>query len=142
MPARDPDEPPWRLYDKPIAGVGLNDFFAIDTDHACAWAVNFATAEEERAVRVWAGFDDEGEVWINGARLPLQHSEHADEWLADAEVATARLRAGRNTVAIRTCEVTGDWRFYFRMVALDGSPLPDVRWEYQSQGQTDEEAES
>jgi hypothetical protein len=116
----------------------LNDFFSVDRDWACAWAVNFAVAEGERMVRVLAGFDDEGEVWINGDRLPLQFSEHADEWLADSEVATTRLRAGRNTVAIRTCEEIGDWRFYFRLAAPDGGALPDVHWEYENR----EEVES
>jgi hypothetical protein len=108
----------------------LNDFFGVDRDHACAWAVNFAVAARAQVVRVLAGFDDEGEVWINGEPLALQYTEHADEWLADSEEATIALEEGRNTVAIRTCEDTGDWRFYFRMVAPDGGALPDVRWEY------------
>lgn len=132
----------WRRYDKPVASVGLNDFFSIDRDNACAWAVNFADVESEREVRVWVGFDDEGEVWINGERLPLRYEKTADDWVADSETAIARLEPGRNTVAVRTCERTGDWRFYFRMVAADGSPLHDVRWEYESTATTEEEGES
>jgi 4-amino-4-deoxy-L-arabinose transferase-like glycosyltransferase len=122
----------WQTYDKPVVSVGLNDFFSIDRDNACAWAVNVAQVESEREVRVWAGFDDRGEVWINGKRLPLRNSEYADEWLADSRTSPARLRAGRNTVAVRTCEDTGDWRFYFRIAAPDGHPLTDIRWEYTS----------
>jgi 4-amino-4-deoxy-L-arabinose transferase-like glycosyltransferase len=141
-PRRDPGQRRWQRYDLPIAGVGLNDFFGVDLDRACAWAVNFAHAESARAVRVWAGFDDEGEVWINGERLPLGYSERADEWLADSEVAEAQLLQGRNTVAVRSCEEIGDWRFYFRMVAPDGTALPGVRWEYGSGASAVDEEES
>jgi hypothetical protein len=45
----------WRLHDQLFAGVGLNDFFSQNADHACAWAVNFVTTDTERDLRVHAG---------------------------------------------------------------------------------------
>jgi hypothetical protein len=122
-----------------VVSCGLNDFFSIDRDNACAWAVNVARVETDQDARVWAGFDDRGEVWINGKRLPLRNSQYADEWLADSRTSSVRLRAGRNTVAIRTCEDTGDWRFYFRMAAPEGRALTGIRWEYGNKGPTLEE---
>jgi 4-amino-4-deoxy-L-arabinose transferase-like glycosyltransferase len=134
-PAWTPDDPPprsagWRLYRRPAAGVGLNDFFVQNADHACAWAVNFVTSPTARTVRVFAGFDDRGEVWVNGERIALEPTDDPDASLVDAETATAELRSGRNTIAVRTCEVVADWRFYFRLESADGSPLDDLHWQY------------
>ncbi|MGH7785703.1 MAG: hypothetical protein ACRERC_02495, partial [Candidatus Binatia bacterium] len=130
-----PDAPPaskrWRLYESPGAGVGLNDFFTQNAEDACAWAVNFVTSEVERDIVVHAGFDDRGEVWINGAHVPLRaSSDDPERSLVDAESGAARLRAGSNSVVVRTCETIGDWRFYFRLANPDGSPIAGLAWAY------------
>jgi 4-amino-4-deoxy-L-arabinose transferase-like glycosyltransferase len=136
-PTWTPDDPPtgdaaekWPLYDKPAAGVGLNDFFVPNADHACAWAVNFVSTDTERDMRVFAGFDDTGEVWVNGERVPLQPVAQPELSLVDSQVGTLHLRAGRNAIAVRSCEVVADWRFYFRVENPDGSPIDGLRWEY------------
>lgn len=136
-PRWTPDDPPrgtararWRLYDRPQAGVGLNDFFVPNAEHACAWAVNFVTTDEARDVRVFAGFDDTGEVWINGQRIALRRTPDPDASLVDSETGTARLQAGRNTIAVRSCETVADWKFYFRLVNADGTPAEGLQWEY------------
>ena len=120
----------WRLYDQPAAGVGLNDFFSVNADYACAWALNFVTSDVERDVRVFAGFDDRGEVWVNGEQVELQQTEDPEATLVDHETGTLHLRADRNTIAVRTCETVADWRFYFRLENLDGTPVQDLQWEY------------
>jgi len=136
-PSWTPDDPPsgdaaarWPLYDTPAAGVELNDFFVPDADHACAWAVNFATSDRERDVHVFAGFDDTGQVWVNGEPVPLRPVGAPEAYLADSLSATLHLRAGRNTIAVRSCEEVADWRFYFRLENLDGSPVEGLQWEY------------
>ena len=134
-PEWTPDHPPrnwkrWRLYDKPMATVGINDFFQPNMDQACAWAVNFVTTENERDVRVYAGFDDTGEVWVNGQRIMLEPTGIPDAGLVDSQVGAVHLNAGRNTIAVRTCEVTGDWAFYFRMANNDGTTVDGLQWEY------------
>ena len=120
----------WRLYRWPLASVSLNDFFAMGMDQSCAWAVNFAHSDAERAVRIWAGFDNEGEVWVNGEQVPLDFLATGDDWLADSEVGDTVLRAGSNTVAVRSCDEREDWRFYFRLTEPDGGTVDGVRWEY------------
>ena len=96
--------------------MALNDYFEVDLDDSCAWAVNIANSDAERTVRIWAGFDDEGEVWVNGEPVRLEfRAEGEDDWLADSEVGDVVLRAGPNAVAVRSCDSTGDWRFYFRL---------------------------
>ena len=136
-PTWTPDNPPrgaakdrWRLYDRPAVGVGLNDFFTPNADYACAWAVNFVTTESERELRVFAGFDDRGEIWVNGRLVPLQPTPDPASELVDAESGIIQLRPGRNTIAVRSCETVADWRFFFRLESIDGSPVEGLAWEY------------
>jgi hypothetical protein len=137
-PAFDPAEPwaegpggrRWRLYRKRLASVGLNDFFALDADDTCAWALNFVASPTARRAVVWAGFDDVGEVWFNGEPVDFGYSNEDEDSLADALVAEVELHAGRNSIAIWTCDERADWRFYFRLSAPDGDPLPDLTWEF------------
>jgi 4-amino-4-deoxy-L-arabinose transferase-like glycosyltransferase len=120
----------WRLYDKPAAAVALNDFFMRNAEYACAWAVNFVSTESPRDLRVFAGFDDRGEVWVNGTRVALQRAKNPEASLVDAESGRVRLAAGRNTIAVRSCETVADWRFFFRLENLDGTPVDGLQWEY------------
>jgi 4-amino-4-deoxy-L-arabinose transferase-like glycosyltransferase len=120
----------WRIYQAPMASVGLNDFFSENADNTCAWAINFAQSDADRAVLVHAGFDDEGQVWINGEQVPLHTAKGAEDWLADNLVGRARLHEGRNLVAVHSCDEVADWRFYFRLSAVGGGPLTGVGWQY------------
>lgn len=133
-PENAPDEDPpgvqWRLHDQPFAGVGLNDFFTTNAEHACAWAVNFVTTDVDRDLRVFVGFDDTGEVWVNGARVPLRQVPEPDRSLVDSRRGQIHLAAGRNAIAVRSCEDVADWRFYFRLENLDGTPVEGLTWAY------------
>jgi len=136
-PAWTPDEPPpaaaarrWQLYDKPAAGVALNDFFTQNAEDACAWAVNFVSTDSERDVRVFAGFDDRGEVFVNRRRIRLEPAGSVETDLVDSQTGTTHLVAGRNTIAVRSCETIADWRFYFRLENLDGTPVEGLTWAY------------
>ncbi|HSQ01105.1 MAG TPA: glycosyltransferase family 39 protein [Candidatus Dormibacteraeota bacterium] len=133
-PEEAPDEDPpgiqWRLHDQLFAGVGLNDFFTPNAEHACAWAMNFVSTDVERDLRVFAGFDDTGEVWVNGSRAALRPVTDPDHTLVDAMTGRIHLNPGRNTIAVRACEDTGDWRFYFRLENLDGTPVEGLSWTY------------
>ena len=73
-----------------------------NADHACAWAVNFVTTDTERDLRVYAGFDDTGEVWVNGTQIPLQPADDPDRTLVDAFNGVLHLNAGRNTISVRS----------------------------------------
>ena len=133
-PDNAPDEDPpgihWRLHEQLFAGVGLNDFFTQNADHACAWAMNFVTTDVERDVRVFAGFDDSGEVWVNGERVGLTPVADPERTLVDSLTGRVHLNAGHNTVAVRACDDIGDWRFYFRVENVDGTPAEGLRWAY------------
>jgi 4-amino-4-deoxy-L-arabinose transferase-like glycosyltransferase len=136
-PTWEPDAQPqhfdsvrWRLYRKPAAAVALNDFFMQNAENACAWAVNFVSTESPRDLRVFAGFDDRGEVWVNGRRVALQRTRNPEASLVDAESGRMRLETGRNTIAVRSCETVADWRFFLRLENLDGTPVDGLQWEY------------
>ncbi|MEO8603853.1 MAG: glycosyltransferase family 39 protein [bacterium] len=120
----------WELQDRLFAGVPLNDFFTPNAEHTCAWAVNFVSSETPRELRVVAGFDDTGEVWVNGARAELTPAANPEFTLVDSSSGTLQLAAGRNTLAVRSCDDTGDWRFYFRLENLDGTPAEGLSWTY------------
>ena len=122
---------PWRPYNLPTASVRLNDFFYRNADAVCAWALSYVDTDNERDVGVFAGFDDNGEVWINGARVALRVQGNRQETLIDNEVGTAHLHAGRNLVAVKTCDVRDDWRFFFRLGNTDGSEAETLRWSTQ-----------
>jgi 4-amino-4-deoxy-L-arabinose transferase-like glycosyltransferase len=126
-----PDGRRWQLIDQPYARVRVHQLYGFAEEPRCAWAINFAYSERERDVRVFAGFDDSGEVWINGARVDLERNlAGRPDTRVDGEVGSARLAAGRNRVAVRTCDVRDEWVFYFRLAAADGSALDGVEWEY------------
>jgi 4-amino-4-deoxy-L-arabinose transferase-like glycosyltransferase len=138
VPDFDPAQPPrqgpqgnlWIHHDAPTADVRLGSRFGADIDDACAWAVNFAHSDEDREVRVLAGFDDSGEIWINGARVPLQDRVPPHVGWMDTLEGVLPLQAGRNSVAVKTCDGEGTWRFYFRLAGDDERAPPGIEWEY------------
>jgi len=119
---------PWRTYSMPAASVRLNDFFYRNADDVCVWAVGFAESDRERDVGVFAGFDDNGEVWVNGQRVAMRTQGNRHESLIDTEAGTAHLKAGKNLVAVKSCDVRDDWRFIFRIGNPDGSETDGLRW--------------
>ena len=137
-PDWNPDAPPpdagdgvsWRLQNQLFADVLLNDFFSPNAEHTCAWAENFVSSETPRTLRVFAGFDDTGEVFVNGAAVALTPSDNPEQTLIDASSGTLELAAGRNRIAVRSCDDIGDWRFSFRLENLDGSPVEGLTWAY------------
>jgi hypothetical protein len=139
-PAPEPDDPlptshpgsGWRTVYSDDATIDLNNLFAPDVDEACAWAVNAVHSPIDRTIRIRAGFDDIGQVWINGERLALEHRHRPDAPLVDPHVGEARLRAGRNIVAVRSCEIWGDWYFYLHFTERSGQPVQGLTWELEN----------
>jgi 4-amino-4-deoxy-L-arabinose transferase-like glycosyltransferase len=119
---------PWRSYGLPQAAVRLNDYFHRNADNACAWAVAWVDTDLERPVGVFTGFDDKGEVWINGERVLLHPRGSRHDTIVDTEVGESHLRAGRNFVAVKSCEIRDDWKFYFRLGTPDGAEIEALRW--------------
>jgi 4-amino-4-deoxy-L-arabinose transferase-like glycosyltransferase len=134
-PVSDPEAPApsdeiWRRFHTEEAAVDLNDFFVPDLDEACAWAVNFVHSRDDRAINVRAGFDDSGDVWINGQRVQLELDRRTDAPLADALAGRAHLRRGRNVVAVHSCDLFGDWYFYLHLTDTEGRTLRGLSWEF------------
>lgn len=136
-PASAPEDPlpptlpgsGWRTVYADDSEVDLNNLFMPDANEACAWAVNAVHSPVGRTVRVRAGFDDAGQVWINGERLELELQPRPDAPLVDPHVGEAQLLAGRNIVAVRTCEIRGDWYFYLHLTESNGQPVQGLEWE-------------
>ena len=131
-PAADPHGHRWQRFASPQLSVRPQDVYGTTGSAGCAWAVNFAYSDKDRQALVAAGFDDDGAVWINGEPVPLAVREPESDIVADTATGPAHLRAGRNTVAVRSCHTDGRWLFFFRLAADDGGPLNGIDWEYRA----------
>jgi len=129
-PAEAPQGRPWKRYQVRKAPIHVDSLYEGAVDDACAWAVNFVHSREDQTVHVYAGFDDNGEVWVNGHRVPLVDQDNAFYSWVDTAVGTVDLREGRNAIAVKTCDVDGGWTFYFRLAGDDGKRVPGIEWEY------------
>ncbi len=138
LPAYDPAAPPseapggrqWLRYQLRKAPVYVDTLFEEQVDDACAWALNFLHSDTDQSVHVFAGFDDAGEVWVNGRSIPLFEQDNPFQTWVDTSFGTAELQEGRNAIAVKTCDVSGGWSFYFRLAGDDGKRVPGVEWEY------------
>lgn len=138
LPPYDPASPPrlalggreWQRYQMRKAAVYLDNLYGEETDDACAWAVNFAYSDTDQSVHVFAGFDDDGEVWVNGTRIPMIDEDNPFQTWIDTRIGKADLKQGRNSIAVKTCDLGGAWTFYFRLAGDDGKRVPGLDWEY------------
>jgi 4-amino-4-deoxy-L-arabinose transferase-like glycosyltransferase len=120
----------WHPNDPGHASVDMNKVLVPEETQNCAWATNVFFSDVARTVRVFAGFDSIGEVWINGEPVALNHLQQKIELVPDSWAGTAFLEKGDNAVAIRNCGPWYAWRFYFRLTEPDGSRLSHAWWEY------------
>jgi len=138
LPEYDPAAPPrrgpggafWVLHDAATAPVRLNGLYGADPIDVCAWAINFVYSREERAVQVFADFDDGGDIWINDEQVLLDPNENPYGGYVDSLRGEATLREGRNLVAVRTCNIERAWQFYFRLADPEGGRVEGIDWEY------------
>jgi 4-amino-4-deoxy-L-arabinose transferase-like glycosyltransferase len=138
LPDYDPAAPPvsaplgrqWRRYQLRRAPIHVDTLYEGEVDDACAWAINFLHSPNAQTVQAYAGFDDTGEIWVNGRRVPMVDQDNPFYTWVDSSVGTVALREGRNAIAVKTCDDTGGWTFYFRLAGFDGRRVPDVEWEY------------
>jgi hypothetical protein len=120
----------WHPNDPGYASVDMNQVLVAEETENCAWATNVFFSDIARTVRIFAGFDSIGEVWINGEPVALNHLQQKIELVPDSWAGTAFLLKGENSVAIRNCGPWYGWRFYFRLTEPDGRKLSHAWWEY------------
>lgn len=129
-PATAPGGRPWQRYQLRLAQNLLDHLYGEETDDACAWAINFVYSEYPQTVDVFAGFDDAGEIWVNGERIELRDEDNPFQTWVDTANGSIDLREGRNRIAVKTCDIVGGWVFYFRLAGKDGKKVPHTQWEY------------
>jgi len=120
----------WQPYDPEGAAVDLNSVLVPGDDPSCAWAANILYVDTARTVRVLAGFDSIGEVWVNGDPIALNHRREEISLVPDSWSGTADLQEGHNSIAVRNCGSRYGWRFYFRLAEAGGGGLKQAWWEY------------
>ena len=137
LPTYDPADPPqqergrpWRRYQLRKAPIYFRHHFGSEPENSCAWAVNFVYLDEPQSGQIMAGFDDSGEVWINGEKIELRGRDNAFFNWIDTSIGKVELNEGRNSIAIKACNIGGGWRFYFRLADAEGKNLQNLDWEY------------
>ncbi|RKU25677.1 hypothetical protein C6497_15055 [Candidatus Poribacteria bacterium] len=92
------------------------------------WAVGYAytTVISPKAQKVEFRFDsdDQGKIWLNG-KVAFQHSETFTAEIDDYKIPIF-LKAGKNSILVKVCELWGGWGFYFRITDNIGNPIPDL----------------
>lgn len=67
------------------------------------------------------GSDDALTVWLNGTKIISENTSRGV--VADQNLATLKLRPGKNHLLLKICQGSGDWGFYFKAKADVPPPL-------------------
>jgi len=92
-------------------------------DNVLAYAVAYVTCEEEiRDVKVLAGSNDAGRVYINGQAVISHEKPRSLE--PDASIVNGvTLKKGQNVVILKVANETGNWGGCLRFMDKNGTPI-------------------
>ncbi|MBN2641525.1 MAG: hypothetical protein JXR78_07730 [Victivallales bacterium] len=132
----------WRLvnYIQPevIGKINLNRIFGKSCEYSATYAVaHLYSASTMDNLILFCGSDDFVKVWINGNLVHTYDKIHRNGTWDQDKVTGIKINEGYNTVVVKIINLTGDWNFFFRLAAADGSPLefiPEKRRVIQARG--------
>jgi hypothetical protein len=114
----------WTKYNTPEYFIDFKKTFAAEkTDNALAYAVAYVSCEEEiRDVKVLAGTNDAGRLYING-KLIFSH-EKPRSLEPDATIVNGvTLVKGQNVILLKVANETGNWGGCVRFMDKNGTPI-------------------
>lgn len=114
----------WTKYNTPEYFIDFKKTFAAEkTDNALAYAVAYVSCEEEiRDVKVLAGTNDAGRLYING-KLIFSH-EKSRSLEPDATIVNGiTLVKGQNVILLKVANETGNWGGCVRFMDKNGTPI-------------------
>ena len=104
--------------------VDLDKIFGGKVNWATAYAWAAVTAPDEREAQIRIGSDDQAKVWLNGEEV-FTYSESCSATI-DQNVIPVTLKAGENSILVKSCDEIGFWGFYLRLTDTDGKPFTDL----------------
>ncbi len=94
-------------------------------EQCVAYVRTWIESDKAQAARLLLGTDDATKVWLNGKRIHQVNTGRA--CVPDQDGVNMQLKRGWNTLLIKVIQNTGPWEFCARIVARDGSRLPNLR---------------
>ena len=104
--------------------VDLDKIFESKINWVTAYARTTVTAPDERKAQIYLGSDDQAKVWLNGEEV-FAYSESRSAAM-DQNTIPVTLKAGENSLLVKTCDEIGFWGFYLRLADADGVPFTDL----------------
>lgn len=96
------------------------------TENKMALCGGYLWLPKEQRLRVHAGFNDTGAVFVNGARVLVQ--SRPGQAVRDGLAATCTMHKGWNTVVVQCSNVRRQWGFYLGFMDVEGQPLEGAEW--------------
>ena len=94
-------------------------------EQCVAYVRTWIQSDKAQAARLLLGTDDATKVWLNGKRIHQVNTGRA--CVPDQDGINVQLKKGWNTLLVKVIQNTGPWEFCARIVARDGSRLPNLR---------------
>jgi len=114
----------WKKYSSPQYYIDFRKYVENQkSENVFAYAVAYVSCEQEmRDVKVLAGTNDAGRVYING-KLIFSH-EKPRSLEPDASIVNGiTLKKGQNTVILKVANETGNWGGCLRFMDKNGTPI-------------------
>jgi HEAT repeat protein len=94
-------------------------------EQCVAYVRTWIQSDKAQAARLLLGTDDATKVWLNGKRIHQVNTGRA--CVPDQDKVNIQLKRGWNTLLVKVIQNIGPWEFCARIVARDGSRLPNLR---------------
>ena len=94
-------------------------------EQCVAYVRTWIQSDKAQAARLLLGTDDATKVWLNGKRIHQVNTGRA--CVPDQDGINVQLKKGWNTLLVKVIQNIGPWEFCARIVARDGSRLPNLR---------------
>jgi len=100
-------------------------------EDACAFALTWVFTDSGGPARIWLGSDDGHTLYVNGALIEKRATHRGFRF--DDDFDDVELRPGWNRLLLKVHNGNGEWGFLMRLTARDGTPLPGLRVDADSQ---------
>jgi hypothetical protein len=103
----------------------LQGFGHQGSEFVAAYAVVYVWADDEMAVTLAVGTNDEGKAWLNGKEVVRAADPRSLD--KDADRAAVTLARGRNVLVLKVINETNNWQACARFLK-DGAPVRSLRF--------------
>jgi len=95
------------------------------TEDVLGYAVAYVSSEAEQKVKLKAGTNDLGKVFLNGAEVIKNTTPHSLD--KDQDSADVTLKKGQNVVVLKVINEKGNWAGCVRFIDAAGKPVKNLK---------------